>query len=82
MTSVEIAAKNVHRNPIDQLGEDEHTWLCRAAASGFESIVKAVLAEKADVNGRNSDGSTPLILAAQQAIIKLVTLLRDKWSRS
>ena len=53
------------------------TALMRAAQNGQRDIVKALIEAKADVNAKNNDGDTALIVAQRQNYTKMVHLLKS-----
>lgn len=56
-------------------GPDSQLFLFSAAASGDTDSIPALLAQGADINGRNGYGNTALIVAAQQGRSETVLAL-------
>ena len=62
-------------NPNDPQNSDSILW---ASAKGYTDVVKLLLSSGADINFKDKNGLTPLILAAQHNKLDTVELLIDK----
>lgn len=63
---------------LPKAGADSSQTLHQAAAAGDVELVQKLLAQGADLNGRDKDGSTPLHEAAGNGWVDVVRLLLEK----
>ena len=65
-------------SPLGSRSSGGRTALHRAVEKGFQAVVEALLANKADINARDKSGGTPLHLAASKGHPGLTAYLLSK----
>merc|ERR1711998_278696 len=63
-------------------GLKNNTLLCEAACHGHHRIVKLLLRNRADINGENDQGNTPLHLAMEFNYKKVADYLVEKGAKT